>query len=106
VKLYAVPFFKPETLQLSPFVVQTFPAGAEVTTYLVMVEPPVLDGFDQETVAAALAATACTDRGVEGVDDNAYAGKMPTSARVKATAPAREVRVESRIENLLFTSSY
>jgi hypothetical protein len=40
--------------------------GAEVTTYLVIEEPPVLAGLVHETVALALAATACTVRGADG----------------------------------------
>jgi hypothetical protein len=41
--------------------------GLDVTTYFVMLDPPVLVGFDHDTVAAVLAATACTERGAEGL---------------------------------------
>jgi hypothetical protein len=45
------------------------PDGTEVTTYLVIAEPPVLAGVVQVTLALALLALACTARGAEGLVD-------------------------------------
>jgi hypothetical protein len=47
--------------------VHDFPDGAAVATYLVIGDPPVLVGLVHVTVAAALADTAWTERGVVGL---------------------------------------
>jgi len=52
VNVYAVPFVRPVTVQLrATAVVHVFEPGLEVTVYLVIAEPPLLDGADQLTVA-------------------------------------------------------
>jgi hypothetical protein len=45
------------------------PDGADVTTYLVIGEPPVLAGLVHDTLALALPALACTARAAEGLVD-------------------------------------
>ena len=51
VKVYAVPFDSPVTVAVVPVTVAVNPPGLDVTVYPVMVEPPLLAGAAQETVA-------------------------------------------------------
>jgi hypothetical protein len=106
VKLYDVPFFRPDTLQVSFVVVHFFADGNDVTTYLVIRDPPVLEGFAHDTVAAALEALACTDLGADGLTEEPTAGAANNNPTVKASPPTREVRNEGRIRVSFVTSGY
>ena len=68
VNVYAVPFVRPVTVQLSGPVVheQDRPPGLAVTVYAMIVAPPVLVGADQETSTCPLPAVPTTPVGAPG----------------------------------------
>ena len=73
------------------------PTGADVTTYLVIGDPPVLDGLVHDTLALALAAAGVHREGAEGFVDEPYAGRCIIIPSVTTRAPTSEVRNESRM---------
>jgi hypothetical protein len=93
-------------LQVSFVVVHFFADGSDVTTYLVIGDPPELEGFAHDTVTAALEALACTDLGADGLFEEPRAGAANNTPTVKASPPTREDRNESRMRVSFATSGY
>jgi hypothetical protein len=85
VNSYVIPFVNPEIAHLAPFVVQVLLSGCEVTTYLLIGDPPFDFGADHFTTARALPAVACTARTAVGtaIFEAAEAGKENASERAK-----------------------
>jgi hypothetical protein len=85
VNSYGIPFVNPEIAHLVPIVVQVLFSGCEVTTYLLIRDPPFDFGADHFTTARALSAVACTARTAVGTEifETAEAGKENASERAK-----------------------
>jgi len=85
VNSYVVAFTSPEIAHLVPIVVQVLFSGCEVTTYLLIADPPFDFGAVHFTTARALPAVACTARTAVGTEDfdAAEAGKENASERAK-----------------------
>jgi hypothetical protein len=68
VKVYGEPLLRPfTTTDVAPLVVALNPPVFEVTTYVVIAEPPLLAGADHETSALPLLAVALTEVGASGI---------------------------------------
>ena len=85
VNSYGIPFVSPKMAHLAPIVVQVLFSGCEVTTYLLIGDPPFDFGADHFTTARALPAVACTARTAVGTEifEAAEAGKENASKRAK-----------------------
>jgi hypothetical protein len=85
VNSYGIPFVNPEIAHLAPIVVQVIFSGCEVTTYLLIGDPPFDFGADHFTTARALPAVASTERTAIGTEifEAAEAGKEKASKRTK-----------------------
>jgi len=88
---YGIPLVNPEIAHLAPDVVQVIFSGCEVTTNLLIGDPPFDFGADHFTTARALPAVACTERTAVGTEifEAAEAGKEKASERTRALPATR-----------------
>jgi hypothetical protein len=103
VNSYGIPFVNPEIAHLAPIVVHVLFSGCEVTTYLLIGNPPFDFGADHLTTARALPAVACTARTAVGTEifGAAEAGKENASERVKELPATMATLVQRAFANVL-----
>jgi hypothetical protein len=103
VNSYGIPFVNPEIAHLAPIVVQVIFSGCEVTTYLLIGDPPFDFGADHFTTARALPAVACTARAAVGTEifEAAEAGKENASERAKELTVTMATLVQRACANVL-----
>jgi len=103
VNLYGIPFVNPEIAHLAPIVVQVIFSGCEVTTYLLIGDPPFDFGADHFTTARALPAVACTARAAVGTEifEAAEVGKENASERAKELTATMATLVQRACASVL-----
>jgi hypothetical protein len=103
VNSYGIPFVNPEIAHSAPIVVQVIFSGCEVTTYLLIGDPPFDFGADHFTTARALPAVACTERTAVGTEifETAEAGKKRASERAKELTVTMATLVQRACANVL-----
>lgn len=103
VNSYRTPSVNPEIAHLAPIVMQVIFRGCDVTTYLLIGDPPFDFGADHFTTARALPAVACTERTAVGTEifEAAEAGKEKANERTKALPATKTALFQRAVASVL-----